>query len=324
MTSWRPATPPGIAARRSGLLAAARHFFAGRDILEVDVPALTPAPVSDPNVESMQVRAGIAGGRTLYLSTSPEYPMKRLLAAGYPDIYSIARVFRDGEAGRCHEPEFTLIEWYRRGFTLEAMARETCALIATLTDRPELTETISTLRYADAFADRLGIDVAAASIDELRRAAGADRSLTLALGDDRDAWLDLLLSLRLSPGFAADGLTILTHYPASQAALARLDPANPATALRFEIFFGRLELANGYVELSDANLQRERFATEAAARQASGRHCGPTDEKLLAALGAGLPDCAGVALGFERVHMLADGHDSIRDVITFGFGENDE
>ena len=324
MTSWRPATPPGVAARRSALLAAARRFFAGRDILEVDVPALTRAPVSDPNIESMQIQAGVAGGRTLYLSTSPEYPMKRLLAAGYPDIYSIARVFRDGEAGRWHEPEFTLIEWYRRGFTLEAMAHETCALIAALTGRPELMETAGTLRYADAFADRLGIDVTAAPIDELSRAAGADRELTLALGDDRDAWLDLLLSERLSLGFAADGLTVLTHYPASQAALARLDPADPATALRFEVFFGGLELANGYVELTDASVQRERFAVEAATRQASGRHRGPMDEQLLAALTAGLPDCAGVALGFERLHMLADGHDSIRDVITFDFGENDE
>ena len=305
-------------------MAAARRFFAERGVLEVDVPALTPAPVSDPNIESMQVSAGIAGGRTLYLSTSPEYPLKRLLAAGYPDICSIARVFRDGEAGRCHEPEFTLIEWYRRGFTLEAMARETCALIATLTERSKLMETVNTLRYADAFADSLGIDVAAAPVDELRRAAGADRALARALGDDRDAWLNLLLSQRVSAGFAADTLTVLTHYPASQAALARLDPADLTTALRFEVFFGRLELANGYVELTDANAQRERFAAEAARRQASGRHCGPTDEKLLAALAAGLPDCAGVALGFERVHMLAGGHDSIRDVVTFGFGEDDD
>lgn len=324
MTSWRPGTPPEVAARRARLMAVTRRFFAERDVLEVDVPALTPAPVSDPNIESMQVTAATGRGRTLYLSTSPEYPMKRLLAAGYPDIYSIARVFRDGELGRVHEPEFTLIEWYRRGFTLEAIARETCELIATLAGRPELADAPRTLRYADAFAASLGIDIAAASTDELRRTADADDELARALGDDRDAWLNLLLSRHVSATFSANALTVLTHYPASQAALARLDPADPATALRFEVFLGRLELANGYVELTDADAQRERFARETAARRAGGGHDGPTDDKLLAAIAAGLPDCAGVALGFERVHMLADRRASIRDVIAFSFGENDE
>ena len=322
MISWRPGAPPEVAARRSELLAVARRFFAERDVLEVDVPVLTPAPVSDPNVESMQVEGDVAGGRALYLSTSPEYPMKRLLAAGYPDIYSIAKVFRDDELGRYHEPEFTLIEWYRHGFGLESMARETCALIASLTARPDFADAFTTLRYADAFTDTLGIDPVTAPIDELSRAADADRDLAHSLGSDRDAWLNLLLSQRVSAGFAADALTVLTHYPASQAALARLDPADPTTALRFEVFFGRLELANGYVELTDANAQRERFAIETDVRRAGGRRAAPTDEKLLAAIAHGLPDCAGVALGFERVHMLAGGHESIRDVVTFGFGED--
>ena len=321
VTSWRPGTPPETAARRSALLAAARGFFAEREILEVDVPVLTPAAVSDPHIDSMRVCSDLAGGRTLYLSTSPEYPMKRLLAAGYPDIYSIARAFRDGELGRCHEPEFTLIEWYRHGFALEAMAGETCALIARLAGRPELTKTARTWRYADAFSASLNVDITAVPTDELRRIAAADRELSAALGSDRDAWLNLLLSQQVIPGFPDKALTVLTHYPASQAALARLDPADPTTALRFEVFFGRLELANGYVELTDASAQRERFALEIAARRSKGRHDGPVDRRLLAALAAGLPDCAGVALGLERVHMLADGHASIRDVITFGFGD---
>ncbi len=323
MTSWRPGAPPETAAERNELLAAARRFFSARGVLEVDVPALTTAPVSDPNVENMRVSARIAGGHELYLGTSPEYPMKRLLAAGYPDIYSIAKVFRDDEQGRHHEPEFTLIEWYRRNFSLDAMARETCELIGSLMQRPGLADTAQTLRYAEAFEDGLGVDPVASSIDELRQLSDADDALARSLGSDRDAWLDLLLGLRLSPTFPAGALTVLTHYPASQAALAKLDPSDTETALRFEVFFGSLELANGYVELTDATAQRERFAAEAASRRASGRHYGPPDEKLLAAIAEGLPDCAGVALGFERVHMLAGGHDSIRDVISFGFGENE-
>lgn len=324
MSDWRPSSGPAIAARRAERLAAVRGFFARRDVLAVDVPALSRAVISDPNIDSFAVRAGIAGGDWLYLNTSPEYPMKRLLAAGYPDIYAIARVFRDGEVGRRHEPEFTLIEWYRRGFDLAAIAAETCELIATVLDNAGLAERAVSLRYRDALETLSGLDPLTAPVAELADFAAADADLRKALGDDRDAWLDLLVATRLAPTFATDRLTVLTHYPASQAALARLAPGDPDTALRFEVFLGETELANGYVELTDAGEQRRRFESERAGRLASGRSTGPIDEALLGALEHGLPDCAGVALGFERLHMLYEGVDDIADVITFSFGDDND
>lgn len=317
MTDWRPTSGPETARRRAGRLAAVRAFFADRGVLEVDVPALSRAANSDPNIESLVVEATAAANVPLFLQTSPEYAMKRLLAAGYPDIFSIARVFRDGEIGRKHEPEFTLIEWYRRDFDLETMAGETCELVAAVLDRPDLGT--QSVRYRDAFSESLGIDPLGARPPELATLANADDDLRAALGEDKYAWLDLLLSTRVVPGFPADRLTVLTHYPASQAALARLDPGEPGVALRFEIFLGSVELANGYVELADVAEQRARFSAENAIRRRSGRSSGPVDERLLSALEHGLPDCAGVAVGFERLHMLYDGADDIADVVSFSF-----
>lgn len=322
MIDWQPTSGPGTAARRAERLAAVRRFFAERDVLEVDVPALSQACVSDPNIDSLEVTARLAGAKTLYLTTSPEYAMKRLLASGYPDIFAIARVFRDSELGRRHEPEFTLIEWYRRDFNLDAMARETCELIAAVLDRPALATEYVTTSYRRAFADISGSDALLAPLSDLVDLAETNAELRDALGDDRDAWLDLVLSTRIAPAFPEDRLTVLTHYPASQAALARLDESDPAVALRFEVFLGELELANGYVELADAREQRRRFDLEQARRRDAGRSFAPLDERFLAALESGLPDCAGVAVGFERLHMLYEGSDDIADVITFSFRDS--
>ena len=325
MTTWRPSAGPAVARHRAERLAVVRQFFARRDVLEVDVPALVHAPVTDPNIESLVVGdAIVSGARDVYLHTSPEYAMKRLLAAGYPDIFSIARVFRDGELGRRHEPEFTLIEWYRRGFDLDAMAAETCELIAGVLQRPALATGAVSIRYVDAFESTLGLDPLTASIAELGECAGADAELQKALGDNRDAWLDLLLGTRVVPTFGSGRLTVLSHYPRSQAALSQLDPEDDRVALRFEVFLADVELANGYVELLDAAEQRARFVADRQQREAEGRRALPVDERLLAALDDGLPACAGVALGFERLHMLYEDVDSIRDVITFSFGQHDE
>ena len=320
MPDWRPSSGPAVARRRAERLAAVRSFFAERDILEVDVPALSRFAVSDPNIDSLEVTAAVAGNSSLYLATSPEYAMKRLLAAGYPDIFAVARVFRDCELGLRHEPEFTLIEWYRHGFGIDAMAAETCELIAAVLDRPALADDVTRLSFRDAFLRATGIDALAADSKELAGLAGADDALVAALGDDRDAWLDLLMSTQVAAGFNADGLTVVTHYPASQAALARLDADDDSVALRFEVFFGALELANGYVELRDAEEQRQRFQDEVRSRRAAGRKVGPLDESLLAALEHGLPEVAGVAVGFERLHMLYEDKSDIADVITFSFG----
>ena len=315
MSAWRPSSGPAVAARRAALLERARTYFRDTHALEVDTPALSPAMNPDPAIESL--RAVTGDGKTLYLQTSPEFYMKRLLAAGYPDIYSICRVFRDGEAGRRHQPEFTMLEWYRLGLGLTEIIDDTVRLIATCLDSRACADDVLRLDYATAMAELAGIDVHTASIAELAAAAGADDRLQQAIGDDRDAWLDLVLDARVLPGFDPDRLTALTHFPASKAALARLCPADPHVADRFELFLGGQELANGYVELTNPDEQRRRFEAELAIRQARGQTVGPIDACLLDALDAGLPSCAGVALGVDRLHMVYDAANDIADVVTF-------
>jgi lysyl-tRNA synthetase class 2 len=307
--------------QRNAMLERARSFFRSRDVLEVDTPALGRCTTSDPNIDSLRV-AG-PGGATLYLQTSPESFMKRLLADGYPDIYAICRVFREGESGRLHQPEFTMVEWYRHGFGLGAMIDETVAFIADLLQQPELADA-EWLEYETAFRRFANIEPFAASLDELADAANADASLRESLGDDRDAWLDLLLGTSVAPNFAGERLTVLRHFPVSQAALARACPADGRVADRFEVFHGAVELANGFVELRDANEQRQRMHADLARRRASARRPVPLDEPLLAALESGLPECAGVAVGFERLLMLATGAADIRDVLTFALDDKDD
>ena len=245
--------------------------------------------------------------------------MKRLLASGYPDIYSVCRVFRDGEAGRKHQPEFTIIEWYRLGFDLAEIIADTLNVIAAALDDASLTGAVSIFDYRDAFIEFAGIDPLTASTDDLAAAAGADNDLRQTLGEQSDGWLDLILTTRVAPSFATDKLTVLQHYPASQAALARLCPDDPRLADRFEVFMGAMELANGYVELTDAVEQSQRIADDQAMRELRDQPVRPHDAALLAALESGLPACAGVAMGLERLQMLHDKVDDIRKVITFEF-----
>jgi len=297
------------------MLARVRDYFAARDVLAVDTPALSAWACPDPNIEAMAVR--VAAGSTQFLHTSPEAAMKCLLAAGFPDIYSISRVFRAGERGRRHLPEFTLLEWYRRDFALPAIIADTVALIAACLERPDLEQSVKALEYADVFRQHFDIDIFSCSVDALQAASGADKKLCAALGVDRDTWLDLLLSTSIAPTFAADRLSVLRHYPLSQAALARPCPNDARVADRFEIFFGSLELANGYVELTDAGQQRARFEADNTRRAQRGETTIAFDTHLLAALESGLPRCAGVAVGFERLHMLYEGTDDIADVVCF-------
>lgn len=299
------------------MLSRIRAYFAGAGVLEVDTPALAPSAASDPHIESFAVAASPLSGRPLFLHTSPEFCMKRLLAAGYPDIYSICRVFRDGEAGARHQPEFTMVEWYRRDFSLQAIIDDAVALIRTALGARAPQAPPDVVDYRDAFLNSTGLDPLRATVDELAVKAMADARLRQQVGDDRDGWLDLLLATRVVPDFPDSHFTVLRHYPASQAALARRCPADDAVADRFEVFLGDVELANGYVELTDAAEQRRRFDTDNALRRQRGAATRPVDSMLLAALESGLPPCAGVALGFERLQMLHDGSDNISDVITF-------
>ena len=319
MTGWRPSSGPRAATTRATMLARIRDYFQGEGVLEVDTPVLSQAAVSDTQIESFGIAQSAISRAPLYLHTSPEFCMKRLLAAGYPDIFAICRVFRDGEAGRRHQPEFTMIEWYRLGFSLAEIIADTVAVIAAaLGDRAPRFEPV-VIDYRDAFHQVLGIDPMEAPAERLASLAAAEDSLRRSIGDARDDWLDLLFATRIATSFANDRLTVLRHYPASQAALARLCPGDRTVADRFEVFLGATELANGYVELTDASEQQQRIDADNASRRQRGRTVRPVDTKLLAALQSGLPECAGVALGFERLQMLHDETDDIRDVITFAY-----
>jgi len=295
-----------------------RDYFDCESVLEVDLPALSPAAVSDIHIESLTVSSCLTSA-PLFLNTSPEFCMKRLLASGYPDIYSICRVFRDAEVGRRHQPEFTMVEWYRLGFDLGEIIADTTAAIATALGDPTLAGDVVSIDYRDVFVTTCGVDPIEAGVAALADAADADVDLRRTLGDERDDWLDLLMTTRIAPSFAADKLTVVQHYPASQAALARLCPDDVRVADRFEVFMGTVELANGYVELTDAAMQEDRIGNDQATRSRRDNPIRPHDQNLLAALESGLPACAGVAMGLERLQMVHDKTDDIRNVIPFPF-----
>lgn len=312
---WRPSASLDTLKRRAQALADKRDFFRQRGVLEVETPAMINAPVSDVNIGS--VRAEVPGwnGAPLFLHTSPEYAMKRLLAAGSGDIYQLCRVFRGAERGRQHNPEFTMVEWYRLGFSLEQLMREVADLVRLLLRQDLPVEIVS---YREAVQRHAGFDPLDADLAELQRAAqslGLDAQRAREAG--RDELLDLVVGAQVGPALGASALTFIHRYPASQAALARLDPADARLALRFELYHRGMELANGYHELSDAGEQRRRFASDQQARRERGLPTHEFDPWLLAALDAGLPDCAGVALGFDRVLMLAMNASSIDEVIAF-------
>jgi lysyl-tRNA synthetase class 2 len=308
------------------MLKRARVFFEERNILEVDTPILSRFAASDPHIESIEVTLQLDPDKSWFLQTSPEYCMKRLLSAGYPDIYEICKVFRDAEAGRYHQPEFTMVEWYRLDFGLNDIVQDTLEFITTLVDAKRFDKAPMLLSHAEAFAEFAGIDSSTADIETLSAAAAADDQLKQSLGDSRDDWLDLILAEKISSKFPTDRLTALCHYPASQAALSRICPDDASVADRFEVFAGDLELANGYVELVDAKEQSSRFEADQSARKLAGRPQRPIDRAFIAALASGLPACAGVAVGFDRVHMLNEGTGDIRQALSFAFAgpnEND-
>ncbi|MCU0758589.1 MAG: EF-P lysine aminoacylase EpmA [Steroidobacteraceae bacterium] len=297
---------------------AMREFFAARGVLEVETPLVVGAPVTDVHLQSATVDLG--DGVRRWLATSPEYAMKRLLAAGSGDVWQECRVVRAGaERGRHHNPEFTLVEWYRLGFDMVAMAGEAAALVdALLVAAGASPRGIEFLTYRDALLRHAGVDPLEDEAARLREAvAGAGLPAAALAAASRDDLLDLLVATRVGPALGADRLCALTHYPASQAALARLDPQDRRVALRFELYGGGLELANGFEELGDAREQAARFDADNARRHALGRETLPVDARLLAALTAGLPACAGVAVGFDRVAMLAGGARAIDEVLAF-------
>ena len=314
---WRPSATREQLVARARLLAHIREFFAARAVLEVDTPVIVNAPVTDVHIHSARVELtpeapGAAPAR-YFLHTSPEYAMKRLLAAGSGDIYQICHVARSLESGRVHNPEFTLLEWYRVGFSLGQLMDEVELLVRDLLGTAASAERLS---YREAFLRELALDPFEARTEELARAA-ATLSLSAGLQLERDGYLELLMGALIGPRLGKERLTFVYGYPASQAALARLDPADPRAAQRFELYARGIELANGFHELTSPQEQRARFIADNAARHRAGLPVYPLDERLLAALGNGLPDCAGVALGLDRLLMLATGASHIEEVLAF-------
>lgn len=300
---------------RARIFGHVRAFFAERGVLEVDTPALSAAATPDPALDSIAARVRALDDVTHYLHTSPEYAMKRLLAAGAGHIYQICRVFRDGELGRWHQPEFVMLEWYRVGFTEIELMDELEALVVGIMHTCGRRLSSRRVTYGQAFEQALGLDPFG-DVAGLPALLG-DRGIEAPPGLARDALLDLALSTLVVPAFPHDAVTFVHDYPASQAALAEIKPGMPAVAARFEAFVGGVELANGFRELRNAAEQRRRFEAELTARRLLGRSLPPIDAAFLAALAAGLPACAGVALGFDRLIALAAGTDNVAAAMSF-------
>lgn len=311
---WQPTARLEVLRLRATLLAGVRAYFAATGALEVETPVMVGAAVTDVHLESLEVRRA-DGTRAGFLQTSPEYAMKRLLCAGAPDIYQVARVFREGERGSNHNPEFTMVEWYRLGMDHHALMQDVESLLRALLEPLRTVGPTQVVTYSEAFETCLNCEPLETSTGEIEtrlRERGTDVPATLA--GDRDGLLDLAMATRVAPGFAADRVTFVHDFPATQAALARI---RGPVASRFEAFWGSLELANGFHELGDAAEQSRRFAGDLASRARRARPRHEPDRHLLAALAAGLPACAGVALGFDRVAMIASGATRIDEVIAF-------
>ncbi len=310
MIKWRPTASSDALIKRARLLAQVREFFALRHVLEVDLPVLGERTVSDLHLDSLYTE-----GPRRYLQTSPEYFMKRLLAADSGPIYALAKAFRADDRGRKHNPEFTLLEWYRPGWDESQLMEEIADLLASVgcaqnTGAQRVT-------YRDIFLATVNLDPHQASLAELAELASGIAQRDMG-GESRATCLDLIFSFeiegRLPPG------TVFVHdYPVCLCALAQLgvDEQGVTVARRFEVFIDRVELANGYFELLNADEQRRRFNEDNQQRKAMGKAEMPTDEKLLAALEAGLPPCAGVALGIDRLLMHLVGAQHIEEVIAF-------
>jgi lysyl-tRNA synthetase class 2 len=305
---WRPTAELAALRARAQLLADIRGFFAERGVLEVETPLLCQAGVTDPNLEHL-------GTADRYLQSSPEHAMKRLLAADSGPIYQVCKAFRRGESGARHNPEFSLLEWYRPTFDYRQLMQEVEVLVARLLGR----EGSRTCSYRQLFEQYLELDPFLASDGELEALARQQLDVEFATAP-RDTWLDLLLSHCIEPQLAHEGLVFVCDYPASQAALARLrEEDDQVVAERFELYVDGVEVANGYGELTDALEQASRFMADNEQRLRNGQAESPVDERLLAALSSGLPACAGVAMGLDRLLMLQQGLTRLDQVLSFSW-----
>lgn len=312
--AWQPTATRETLKSRAQLLAYVRGFFAQREVLEVETPVLGRHGVTDLNLEGIPAAVKAAGVQGGWLQTSPEYHMKRLLAAGSGSIFQVARVFRNGERGRRHNPEFSMLEWYRTGFDDVALMQEVADLVCGWLACPAPVS----LSYRNAVRDLAGFDPMTITDAELSRYCERWLEPGQLADMERDACLDLVMSFVVEPELGRGRPVFITRYPSSQAALARTsDDQGHPVAHRFELYVDGLELCNGYWELTDPEEQRARFANDNQLRKAAGKPEMAIDAALLAALDKGLPECAGVALGLDRLLMLKTGAADIQNVIAF-------
>ncbi|KQN47232.1 MULTISPECIES: elongation factor P--(R)-beta-lysine ligase [unclassified Rahnella] len=315
--SWQPSASIANLLKRATILTEIRRFFADRGVLEVETPAMSQATVTDIHLVPFETRfvgPGAAEGKTLYLMTSPEYHMKRLLAAGSGPIYQMGRSFRNEEAGIHHNPEFTMLEWYRPRYDMYRLMNEVDDLLQQVLD----CNSAETLSYQQAFTRHLNVDPLSADKAELREAAAKlDLSNIADTEEDRDTLLQLLFTMGVEPHIGRDKPAFVYHFPATQASLAEISTEDHRVAERFEVYYKGIELANGFRELTDGREQRQRFEQDNRKRAARGLPQHPIDNNLLDALEHGMPECSGVALGVDRLIMIALGATSLSDVLAF-------
>ena len=326
---WQPSATIQRLRQRAAFIASIRAFFTERDVLEVETPALSLGTVTDVYLDAMQTQhplPGQAKPSTFYLQTSPEFAMKRLLAAGAPDIFQIAKCFREDEIGKLHNPEFTMLEWYRKGMSMQGLIDEVGALFTQVLKLGD-DEQIQQFSYQQAFIDYLDIDPLNTSLDALvnicanyglseyaQQVQSANSNATQV----QDTLLQALFSQEIETRISQQSPVCITHFPASQASLAKLAPCG-TQALRFEFYFRGIELANGFEELSDANIQKQRFESDNEHRKSLLKPERPIDARFIEALNAGLPACSGVAVGLDRLLMLALNCHSVAEVMSFSF-----
>ena len=321
---WQPSASLDVLERRAQLLADVRRFFYARDVMEVDTPILSQAAPTAPYLDSFHTEFDplSSSAQRYFLQTSPEFAMKRLLAAGLTDIFQIAKVFRNSELGKHHNPEFTMIEWYRASLNYQGLMNEVDKLLQDVAQLPPA----KFFSYARLFQQYVDIDVCTCNDVSIReKAFDLIQSLPVDWETDRDGWLELLMSEVIEPKLVSINIPIIVYdFPASQAQLAKLrqDEVGHMVAARFEVYAGGLELANGYDECTDADELRQRFKTDNDKRQNQGLPTMPIDIRLLASIEDGLPACTGVALGLDRLLMLMTQQASIEQVQAFSFNKS--
>jgi lysyl-tRNA synthetase class 2 len=318
--SWKPACDLKALRSRAQMLSVIRHFFQQRSVLEVETPLLCSATGTDPQLDFFSSFFNCEpSSKEMFLQTSPEFAMKRLLSAGSGSIFQICKAFRNGEAGRFHNPEFSILEWYRIDFTLDQLMEEVAELIIELLGAAN--SPVSKISYTEVFKNVTGLDPLVFNQESYAEYAIANniKDAILICEDDHSMWLDFIFSYKVQPALESRFVCMIYGYPAIQSSLARTNRQNAKIADRFEVFIKGVEIGNGFFELSDATEQEKRFDQENKSRKMKGLRLLDKDERFLNALRSGLPDCSGVALGLDRLLMIMEDAKSLNDVIAFPF-----